>query len=311
MKKIIYTIFAAVGIFSSCSEDFDISLDNYNTGEPIVINIQGEFTEKRSTLKNGSISETGVNDMFYLVYNTSGTLVKKKRFTGDNLSAIKDTLPKGNYKIAILAGIVTPPYAFEPWPYLVENFNTVFMPLGVSGADIFYNHIDIDLNVTGQEIDMVLERQTSKLEIIPTDVNAIPADVESVIFRFKNVDFVEFQFSLKEVNKIIERYTSTARIVQITREDFLSVSESNPISSIIPALGNQTEYPIQVGFVKTGETWPTAFMDLKQSYDLQKNKILRLRGSLFNREPYPGVGIEPGVVIDLDWNAEIVKLPFD
>ncbi|MDU1905591.1 MAG: FimB/Mfa2 family fimbrial subunit [Dysgonomonas sp.] len=314
MKKLIYPILAVGLLLTACSSDQSGGIPDVEIPETknvITINIgtDNNFQEIRSTEKRASLEEAGIIDLFYLVYNgNDGKNIKSRRYSGEDISNIKDTLPDGKYKIAIIA--TTTDYAFEPEPYWYEDFSRVFMPIGVmwKPTDYFYNHIDLDINQTTKDINISLERQTSKIEIIPTDINSIPNDVEAIIFRLKGLDFFEFKFSEKIVQNFRKSESAHSTIQKISREEFLTVSKDNPITNLVMALGAQTEFPLEAAFIKTGEKEPSAFVTLRQTYNFEKNKIYRFTGELFSKETNDGTRRAKSE--RLDW-GESIRENFD
>jgi len=319
MKKLIYIILSVTILFSSCNSDQPLfspegsELDAKKQIVTINFSTNNDFQEIRSSERNSSLEEAGIVDLFYMVYNgNDGKNIKLRRFSGENVSSIKDTFPEGKYKIAIIA--TTTNNAFEPEPYSYEDFSRVFMPIGVmwTPTDYFYNHIDLDVNQNTNKVSINLERQTCKIEIIPTDINAIPDDVEAIIFRLKGLDFFEFKFSEKTVQNLRHSYSSHSTIKKVSREEFLTVGNDNPITNLVMALGAQTEFPLEAAFIKTGEKEPSEFVTLRQSYNFEKNKIYRFTGELFSKKTNNGnAETESGeLVVDLNW-GETIKDSFD
>jgi len=330
MKKLFFLTAALCMLWTSCSSDQPF-LDPTGGGipeakVPVTINVASD--NEFSQLKSVSPDDAGVKSLLYLVYDeASGDYIKYKLIK-ENLGTIKDTLSQGSYRIAILGMPSVIPdswfehgFDFENFPGGNVNFgSSSFMTQGDGHKEHFYK--DFTLNVSGTTVpqSVALERITTKLEIVPTDVALAPADLESITFYLQGLENQVYTFSDKSCSNYVRAWSSIPPpypgypkyiyySTRVTKEQLMKVNADNPITILLlpvssPATGiNGGTIPLVAMFMSKN----TVYKDrvLKTTYTLESNKILRLTGKLFDDESSSEVSI------DDEWDADVVEDNFD
>ncbi|MDU1905590.1 MAG: FimB/Mfa2 family fimbrial subunit [Dysgonomonas sp.] len=328
MKRLFYCLLGTALLLSSCSSDQpglmpDIDPTPSSKDRIISIDLSGvkEFTEVRAGGTPKSLLEAGVKHVHYFVFNEAdGKAVKYREYYKEGNVTIKDTLPDGKYRIALVAsnyedkiilgaGIgydfissatLLPRSTYNrisEWNYN-EFFLAYFNPS--QNLEFFYNDFVLDVNSNTETSTIVLERITNKVEIIPTDIDLMPNWVEEVSFSVYYASYQHFRFKTRKAD-INEYIAVVMPVATLTKDEFKLVNENNPIVSTWLAVGEQTEFPIRVS-ISGGSNRDFV---IKQSYNLQPNQILRLKGKLFSQD------VENGeIVVDTEW-GETTEENFD
>lgn len=335
MKKLFLLTLIGSMFLASCSSEEPLSnaIDASTTKVPVTINVtsNNEFDQ----LRNTTPGDAGVKSIMYVVYDEkSGDYIKHKLFKDKDLSVIKDTLSAGTYRILMLGAsyeMVTDydpgigsgdMFDFESFPGVNENFSKASFIRQTGGDDEFFSK-DFVLNVSANTAPQsaVLERISAKVEIIPTDIAAVPADLDYISIYFRNLETQSYTFSsqncinhgktppIPDISLHPIEYIHFSKIM--TRDQLMKITKDNPITLLIlplssPLLTNiNLNVPITVSLVNksTGTIYEQRF--LKTEYTLESNKVLRLKGNLFTS------GTSNGVSIDDEWDSEIVEENFD
>jgi|GEM_PF-1427948 len=332
MKRLFYCLLGTTLLLSSCSSDQpglipDIELPPISKDRIISIDLKGvkEFSEVRAGTDSKSLSEAGVKYVHYFVFNEAdGKALKYREYNKEGNVTIKDTLPDGKYRIALLAsnydgvfdlgaGLVydffsssanLPRASFDPthaWNY--NEFFLAYMNRG-NNVEFFYNDFVLDVNDNTNINAVVLERITNKIEIIPTDIDLMPNWVEKVSFTMWGLEYQQFHFKTRKAN--ISNVPHLGMYIAIVTADELKlVNENNPIVATCLAVGEQTEHPISVSIRGEEGSGKDKSFTIKEAYNLQPNQILRLKGKLFSQD------VESGeIVVDTEW-GETTEENFD
>lgn len=322
MKRLIYTMLAITFLLSSCSSDDDYTTIPEPEKETQVVSIKvsgvEEFTEVRSGLKSATLKDAGIKHIHYFVYNKAdGSFVKQKNFFDKGNLVINDTLSVGKYNIFVFASNYTGKEYETGYEFYYTSSSVVkhtysqnsllyFNPS--SNLDFFYSDSELSLEagVTPESKVMTLDRITSKVEIIPLDANKAPAEVVSVFFSVNKLDAQIFQFKTGKVTFSSSPSTGGRWFSKaLSRAELLKINDKNPITATFLAGGAQKDFPIIVGFDKTGSGGYSNHITIKSAYTLERNKVLRLSGNIFTHTPQIG-----GINVDNEW-GEVVGGSFD
>ncbi|MEN9918668.1 MAG: hypothetical protein RL662_1104 [Bacteroidota bacterium] len=134
MKKTIYlfAVLSIMGLMQSCSSEqpiLDSIIENQSQMEEFSINIGAfeEFKVQSNDLRASSFKDANIKHIHYFVYSMPGEkIVKQKNFFDLADPVIKDTLPRGEYKIAILAST-----------YKNENYKSSYNFITIDTPDLF------------------------------------------------------------------------------------------------------------------------------------------------------------------------------
>jgi len=341
MNKLFFLTATLCLLWASCSSDQPF-LDPTGGGTPeakipVTINVvsDSEFSQLRSV----SPSDAGVESMFYLVYDeASGDYIKHKLITGEDMGLIKDTLAAGSYRIAFFAATYNMTidnmlngggydFDFETYRVADVNFSSAsYVPSYGLNEDFFYTDFVLTVSKASAQESVRLERITSKLEIVPTDIASIPDDITDVSFCFKGLEAQFYTFNDKSCNNYYREvsdfypYPGYPKFisnfwVRMTREQLMNVNADNPITLLILPVSSpiinpnypdhNKEMPITaIFYTQPGiDSYPDRV--IKTEYTLERNKILRLTGKLFADETNSEVSI------DDEWDADITEGNFD
>lgn len=326
MRKILtIQLFLLSLLFASCSSDEPIlgqGLEPSTREIPVNFNLStdNEFSE----LKAMTATTLTIRHLQYFVYNESdGSLVKEIKIVDGDCSRIEDTLPLGKYRIAIIASNNKLTYDESEqsynsvFPNADVNYNeALFKPYSRDiTSEYFYKSFVIEVSTSVVTNTIVLERIIAKLQIVPTDVTSIPANVSMIMFCFEGLLGQQFLFWSQSTTNFwypaIDPFDRPYS-VKLTREELLKVDANNPASvTLFPFKStknstNEAEwnFPIQVVY-REGDKLRRR--TLKSEYTLERNKILRLTGEVFKT----GGMVDGSINVDDEWDSEVIETTFD
>lgn len=303
-----------IGSFFSCSQDSEIS--NLEPApsvkmQEVVFELQGNEFEQVN-VRSTSLINADIKSLHYAVYNGDGRRVKYKGFLDGNISEIKDTLPSGNYTVVFIATNAdnfeanfsngfNVQYSDGYIRMVIEDTRTKF------NNDVFFTQFDFTVGNSVVKKETVLSRVVGKVEVLPLDIQNTPSDLLSVQLYVSEGFPNHFYFKDMKTVWQGERYTLAMCSPKYTREDFLNISEQNPIVFTgFPAKveSNSIYYLAALYYLRDTPNVGRTII-LKRGYEIERNKTLRLSGNLFT-----GVVTNGGVEVDTEWGA-VLEESFD
>ncbi len=313
MKKILFYLVSALFMssFFSCSQDSESFIEP--TSAVKMQEVAFDLKENgfdQVNLRTTPLSGTNLKSLHYLVYGSDGLLVKTKKFFGGGISDVKDTLAFGNYKVVFIA---TDAVKFD------ENFMPDFHPIYNSAYirkymgmgqsrydnDVFFAQFDLNVGTSTVKKETVLSRIVGKVEVLPLDIQNTPKNLLSInlyVFEgFPNHFYFDGERTVWEGN--FQGLTTCSP--KYNREDFMKINAQNPIlftgfPAKIQSLGpNKGYYLAALYYLKDSPNIGRTII-LKRSFDIEKNKTLKLSGNLFS-----GTLNTDDIQVNNEWGATI------
>lgn len=200
MKKKFHLVFLSlfVGLNYSCSSDNDIeNIPSEGEVYNVSVNIS-QFTSDIVDFKSTTAENNIVKNVSYQVYdNTNNIVVEERNLTADTvIQNLNILLKKGDYKISVFASDKT--IATERIKLTGENENDWIrkkdLALAVndlSNPNIYQGSTDIKIENSPATAAISLTRPIGKISLKLSDLNKIPAEVQSITPVLARVTIME------------------------------------------------------------------------------------------------------------------------
>ena len=279
MRKIFYLAFLSlfVGLNYSCSSNDDSinNIDNDEKGYEVSINMTG-FSSEVSEFRSATSTNNIVKNLSYQVYDiTNNIIVEEKGLAADTvIQNLSIKLKKGNYKVSVFASdkaLVTNAITLsgekaDDW---IRKTDQALAVSDLSNPNIYQGSVDVAIENANVSATIQLTRPIGKISLKLSDLNKIPATVQSItpvlarVTQFENVEasknkgvfvlpqFIEFKTAITTYlghNAVDEQMSplplssNVYQSVTLERKDFSKINANNSFDFYLPQTTNTRRY---------------------------------------------------------------------